>query len=128
MSSIGNVRKSPRGRPAVNATPVTVRIPPDQLAALDAWIAGQAEPVTRPEAVRRLLGEASRGFTVPTLDVEAVREQIGLSQSEFARLMCVSIKTIQNWEQHRRNPTGPASALLKIIWAAPDVVLKTLHA
>ena len=71
---------------------------------------------------------ASRRFTVTPPDVKAVREQIGLSQSEFARLMRVSIKTLQNWEQHRRNPTGPAAALLKIVLTAPDVALKTLHA
>lgn len=71
---------------------------------------------------------ASRRFTVTPPGVKAVREQIGLSQSEFARLMRVSIKTLQNWEQHRRNPTGPAAALLKIISTAPDMALKTLHA
>jgi len=70
---------------------------------------------------------ASRRIKVTPPDVKAVREQIGLSQSEFARLMQVSIKTLQNWEQHRRNPTGPAAALLKIVRTAPDVVLKTLH-
>jgi putative transcriptional regulator len=74
-------------------------------------------------------GEAqpSRRFTVAPPDVKAVREQIGLSQSEFARLMRVSVKTLQNWEQHRRNPTGPAAALLKIVVTAPEVALKTLH-
>lgn len=69
---------------------------------------------------------ASRRIKVTAPDVKAVREQIGLSQSEFARLMQVSIKTLQNWEQHRRNPTGPAAALLKIVRIAPDVALKTL--
>lgn len=71
---------------------------------------------------------ASRRIKIIPTDVKAVREQIGLSQSEFARLMRVSIKTLQNWEQHRRNPTGPAAALLKIVLNAPDVALKTLHA
>lgn len=70
----------------------------------------------------------SRRFELTPPDVKSVREQIGLSQSEFARLMRVSIKTLQNWEQHRRNPTGPAAALLKIVLTAPDVVLKSLHA
>jgi len=70
---------------------------------------------------------ASRRIKVTPPDVKAVREQIGLSQSEFARLMRVSIKTLQNWEQHRRKPTGPAAALLKIVLTAPDVALKTLH-
>jgi putative transcriptional regulator len=71
---------------------------------------------------------ASRRTTVVPPDVKAVREQIGLSQSEFARLMRVSIKTLQNWEQHRRSPTGPAAALLKIVLSAPEVALRSLHA
>ena len=72
--------------------------------------------------------KASRRFDISAPDVRAVREQIGLSQSEFARLMRVSIKTLQNWEQHRRNPTGPAAALLKIVSTAPDLALRSLHA
>lgn len=71
---------------------------------------------------------ASRRFVVEAPDAKAVREQIGLSQSEFAKLMRVSVKTLQNWEQHRRNPTGPAAALLKIMSTAPDLALKSLHA
>ena len=72
--------------------------------------------------------KASRRFEATAPDVRAVREQIGLSQSEFARLMRVSIKTLQNWEQHRRSPSGPAAALLKIVATAPGVALKSLHA
>ena len=74
------------------------------------------------------LAPASRRFDVALPEVKAVREQIGLSQSEFAGLMRVSIKTLQNWEQHRRHPTGPAAALLKIVGTAPDLALRTLHA
>ena len=72
--------------------------------------------------------EASRRINVMAPDAKAVREKIGLSQSEFARLMRVSIKTLQNWEQHRRTPTGPAAALLKIVLSAPDVALRSLNA
>jgi len=72
--------------------------------------------------------QASRRFMVAAPDVRLVREQIGLTQSEFAHLMQVSIKTLQNWEQQRRTPTGPAAALLKIVMAAPEVALKALHA
>lgn len=60
-------------------------------------------------------------------DVQAVRERTGLSQAEFARLMRVSTRTLQNWEQHRRQPTGPAAALLTMVAAAPEAVLRTLH-
>lgn len=67
------------------------------------------------KAIARGEAPASRRIKVTTPDAKAVREQIGLSQSEFAQLMQVSIKTQQNWEQHRRNPSGPAAALLKIV-------------
>ena len=80
------------------------------------------------KAISKGEAKASRRFEIVPTDVKAVREQIGLSQSEFARLMRVSIKTLQNWEQHRRNPTGPAAALLKIVSTAPDIALKSLHA
>ena len=80
------------------------------------------------KAISKGKAKASRRFEGALPDVKAVREQIGLSQSEFAQLMRVSIKTLQNWEQHRRNPTGPAAALLQIVSAAPDVALKSLHA
>ena len=80
------------------------------------------------KAIARGEAPASRRITVMAPDAKSVREKIGLSQSEFAKLMQVSIKTLQNWEQHRRNPTGPAAALLKIMMTEPDVVMKTLHA
>lgn len=79
------------------------------------------------KAISKGKAEASRRFQMTPTDVKAVREQIGLSQSEFAKLMRVSIKTLQNWEQHRRSPTGPAAALLKIVSTAPDIALKSLH-
>ena len=54
--SIPNVRKSNRGRPPVNAVPITVRIPPDQLATLERWIDAQPDPKpSKPEAIRRLI-------------------------------------------------------------------------
>ncbi len=82
----------------------------------------EAKAITRGEI------PAARRTHITAPDVKAVREQIGLSQSEFARLLQVSIKTLQNWEQRRRNPTGPAAALLKIVTTAPDIALKALHA
>ena len=82
------------------------------------------------EAKAISIGKAapSRRFEITAPDAKLVREQIGLSQSEFARLMRVSVKTLQNWEQHRRNPTGPAAALLKIMSTAPELALESLHA
>ena len=57
----------------------------------------------------------------------AVRERSGLSQAQFARLLNVSVKTLQNWEQARREPTGPAKALLRIVEREPAAALWALQ-
>ena len=72
-------------------------------------------------------GHAARRFEMTAPDAKAVKEQTGLLQGDYAKLMRVSVKTLQNWEQHRRNPMGPAAALLKIVSTAPEVALKSLH-
>jgi putative transcriptional regulator len=59
--------------------------------------------------------------------VRAIREGTSLSQSEFASLIGVSVKTLQNWEQDRRRPTGPAAALLSIIDHDPALAVKAIH-
>jgi hypothetical protein len=56
--SISKTRKSTRGRPFVGATPIQVRMPPDELANLDRWITKQKTQQTRPEAIRRLVEQA----------------------------------------------------------------------
>ncbi len=64
----------------------------------------------------------SRQFTVESKkEVAEVRESFNISQSQFAKFMGVSINTLQNWEQGRRRPTGPARVLLRIISEFPDV-------
>ena len=60
-------------------------------------------------------------------DVKALREKTGLTQAEFSSMIGVSIKTLQNWEQGRREPEGPAKALLKVVEKEPQAVLKALH-
>ena len=57
-------------------------------------------------------GEHGRVINVPS--VSAVREGTGLSQAEFARLLGVSLRTLQEWEQGRRAPSGAARTLLLI--------------
>ena len=68
----------------------------------------------------------SRVFEVETAsDVVRVRNKLGISQNKFARLLGISENTLQNWEQGRRKPTGPAKVLLKIAAKHPKVVLET---
>jgi DNA-binding transcriptional regulator YiaG len=78
-------------------------------------------------AILRGQKKASRRFQVGSAGIRAIRERTSLSQSEFARLIGVSVKTLQNWEQDRRRPTGPAAALLKIIACEPRLALRAIH-
>lgn len=71
---------------------------------------------------RHMRGESVAGTIVrefPEPDVKAIRERTGLSQTQFAYLIGVKPKTLQNWEQKRVRPAGPARALLKIVEANP---------
>jgi putative transcriptional regulator len=69
-----------------------------------------------------------RRTTLPVIDVRALRERTGLTQADFSRMMGVSIRTLQNWEQGRREPEGPAKALLRVVQREPQAVLNALHA
>ena len=62
------------------------------------------------------------------IDVKAIRKKLQVSQKEFASYFGVSIRTIQEWEQHRRKPTTIARNFLKVIEKAPKAVLKALAA
>lgn len=71
--------------------------------------------------------KASRIHEFPEPDIKAIREGIGFSQAKFAALIGVNIRTLQNWEQGHRHPTGPAKVLLRLVQADPKSVVKTLH-
>ena len=60
----------------------------------------------------------------PASNVVRVRGKLGLSQSKFAAILGISPDTLQNWEQGRRRPTGPAKVLLKIAARHPEVLLE----
>lgn len=69
----------------------------------------------------------ARAFEFPDPKVKTIREKIGLSQTHFARLIGVSKRTLENWEQGRRHPTGPAKALLRILASDPKQAVEALH-
>jgi putative transcriptional regulator len=65
------------------------------------------------EGIREIKrGEHGRVMNLPS--VAAIRERTGLSQSRFAELLGVSVRTLQEWEQGRRAPSGAARTLLLI--------------
>ena len=59
--------------------------------------------------------------------VRSIRLKLHASQASFAHMIGVSIDTLQNWEQGRRRPDGPALALLKVADINPRAVIKALH-
>lgn len=61
------------------------------------------------------------------IDPQRIRVSLKMSQSEFARFLDVSLKTVQNWEQHRSIPTGAARSLLRVVQKCPKAVLEALH-
>lgn len=70
----------------------------------------------------------SRRFVVNASSVKKLRSKLGLSQEKFATMLHVDVGTLRNWEQGRREPTGPAKALLTAISRDPEHVLKALAA
>jgi putative transcriptional regulator len=78
--------------------------------------------------IRRGTMKPSRKTVFNPADVRAIRKKLGKSQSEFALMIGVSAATLQNWEQGRRTPEGPARALLKIAAENPGAVAQALGA
>lgn len=64
----------------------------------------------------------SRQFVIDGPDIKHIRANYKLSQGEFAALLGISVATLQNWEQGRRTPEGPARILLQVAAKHPDAV------
>ena len=77
-----------------------------------------------PARVRKRL---MRGQFESGADIAALRRFVGLTQSQFATALGISIHTLRNWEQGRRQPDGPAIALLRIAARHPRVIRENLQ-
>src|SRR3970040_783509 len=83
------------------------------------------------EMKRHMAGKSVHGARTTSVDepdVRAIRKAADISQSQFAKLIGVNLRTLQNWEQRRTRPTGPARALAKIVASNPKSALEALHA
>ena len=67
-------------------------------------------------------GQAARETQVELTPAAQARANVGLSQSRFAALLGVSARTLQEWEQGRREPTGAARTLLRVAVAHPEIL------
>ncbi|MDB6141770.1 MAG: Cro/Cl family transcriptional regulator [Pseudomonas sp.] len=84
------------------------------------------ESMTEMNEIVRGEREPSREFHVDALKIKEIRQATGLSQTSFAKTIDVAVGTLRNWEQGRREPEGPARALLRAICNDPVHVLAAL--
>jgi putative transcriptional regulator len=80
------------------------------------------------EAIRESKAGGGRRFTVQVSQATEARLKLGMSQKDFAAMLGVSARTLQDWGQGRRQPSGAAKALLMVAAASPKVVRKALLA
>lgn len=89
--------------------------------------AAKADPDAQPLTDAQLKN-FRRVKPIKEVNVKKIRIKLRLSQKEFANYFGVSIRTIQEWEQHRRTPTATARNFLKVIEHEPKAVQKALSA
>ena len=77
------------------------------------------------KAVKQMkAGKKGRVYTPEQLLAISARQSVNLTQKEFARLLNVSVDSIQDWEQGRRSPRGAARTLLRVVQDHPEVLEK----
>ena len=80
------------------------------------------------QSVREMkAGKAARATQVAPNEVAAARLKTGLSQSQFAQALHISARTLQEWEQGRRQPSGAAQALIQIAFKYPEIIAESLR-
>jgi len=85
-----------------------------------------SESIKEAGKIRRGEKRPSRVFKYDAVDIRKLRESVNVSQAQFARMIGVSKDTLQNWEQGRRRPRGPAKALLRVFEKDPKAVVRAL--
>jgi putative transcriptional regulator len=84
------------------------------------------ESIKQAGEIKRGERQPGRIFEFSPMDVKTIRTNLQKSQREFAQMIGVSIGTLQNWEQGRRKPEGPARALLQVALHNPQAVQEAL--
>ena len=85
------------------------------------------ESIEQAGQIKKGLLKPSRIFKYGPIEVKNIRRKLHISQSQFAMMIGVSKSTLQNWEQGRREPEGPAKALLRVVEKQPEAVPAALQ-
>ena len=79
------------------------------------------------KGVRSFGGKHSRRVVVERIDVKRIRADYQMTQNDFAELLGISVKTLRNWEQGRRQPQGAARVLLQVAAKHPEAVADVIQ-
>ncbi|MHB8743443.1 MAG: helix-turn-helix domain-containing protein [Sulfuricaulis sp.] len=74
------------------------------------------------QSLREISAGRYKRHTVKVPGIQQIRTRTGMTQEDFSAALGISLRTLQNWEQRRRRPTGPAVTLLRIVYFHPDVL------
>ena len=85
------------------------------------------QSISQAGEIRKGLRKPSRRFAYPPARIQTIRNRWNVSQRQFATMIGVSANTLENWEQGRRSPRGPAKALLRIVEREPEAAFKALQ-
>jgi putative transcriptional regulator len=85
------------------------------------------ESVKQAGEIKRGLRQPSHVFEFSPLDIKDIHAKLDKSQREFSLMIGVSLGTLQNWEQGRRKPVGPARALLRVAARSPEAFRDALE-
>lgn len=86
------------------------------------------ESVEQMDEIKKGARAPSRERFVASTRLKYIRQQVKLSQPKFAKLIGVEVSTLRNWEQGRREPTGPARVLIRAIEKDPEHVIQACQA
>ena len=108
--------------------PVRMRIDPAQPASMTLGLIDLArvDATTEKEIAVHIAADEAGAMQDAAKFARRVRKRLGLSQVEFSARIDVPLETIRNWEQGKRNPTGAAKALLRVLDKAPEAALLAL--
>lgn len=94
---------------------------------VDAVIQDDPDAVVIKDSLAKSLAQLRAGSFTPVSEVSQVRQKTGLSQSQFAKSLGISVNTLKSWEQGQRKPSGSAQVLLKLLGHKPELIDEIMH-
>ncbi|TAJ41744.1 MAG: hypothetical protein EPO55_04620 [Reyranella sp.] len=122
IEHIERVRLDREGRLRSNGRIVHARVDRSRLNSPAAFAPDKDAPVL----TAREISSFRRVKPLKAIDPSVVRKRLRMSQTAFAHVFGVSVRTVQEWEQHRRRPAGAARALLQVIDREPEAVRRAI--